>query len=462
MTRFNLLLSAILVIMASSCCNNAQTDDYNPFPAKWMFNTDNIPLYESNWTGEDHYLGAMTGSPAKITVVRSENRKDIPFSYRMKGNRPEVSTLTENDYILFSTPVANIAKGSNIEIDAVVMSYPNSPKYFIAEIYDNGEWKASEADLRTAEENPEIRYTFECSGTGSNQYQYNSIYQTFRLEKPVCNSDLKIRFRAVGDITCSGEPQSADAEDAWIGLVGGGFTGAYIQNYGTETPKDTTSVLCLGNSFTYYWNAPSMLKEIAWSQGHYFDVFAHLKGGQTFGQHTALSLTHDAIEAQVYDYAVLQDQSMAAANYVTDKAKYAYVPEDFEKLCEMILVHSPECELILEHTWGYSKDDCKGFQTIENFNAKLKEGCNIIAQLADAEISHIGDAFLAVDTKQLGNSLHASDKHHQSYYGSYLKSCVNYLMITGEPFNENAANCGIDAEKARYLRETAEKIVLGE
>ena len=92
----------------------------------------------------------------------------------------------------------------------------------------------------------------------------------------------------------------------------------------------------------------------------------------------------------------------------------------------------------------------------------LREGCTTIAALKNAEISHIGDAFIAVDTKELGNSLHASDDHHQSYYGSYLKACVNYLMITGEPFNEKVANCGIDPQKAEILRKAAEKTVLGE
>jgi hypothetical protein len=329
-------------------------------------------------------------------------------------------------------------------------------------MYDGGQWKSSEADLRTAEENPEIRYTFMGAGTGTKNYQHNNIYQTFRLDKAIKKGELKIRFRAVGDITCNGEPQSADAENGWIGFVPRGFTGAYIQNYGTQVPKDTTSVLCLGNSFTYYWNAPSMMKEIAWSQGHYFDVFAHLKGGQHFGQHTDLSLSHDAIEAQVYDYALLQDQSMAAAFYADKPDEYAHVPENFVKLADMVLAHSPECKLILEHTWGYKKEDCKGFKTIEKFNDMLREGCATIAALKNAEISHIGDAFIAVDTKKLGNSLHASDDHHQSYYGSYLKACVNYLMITGEPFNENVANCGIDPQKAEILRKAAEKTVLGE
>lgn len=455
------VLLATLVILLGSCCSHPKSE-ISSLPAKWIFSTENIPFYEENWTGEEHYLGAMTGSPAKITAVRAEGKENIPFEYRVKGNRPEVSNLTENDYILFSTPARYIEKGSNIEIDAVIMSSPDSPKYFIAEIWDGGQWKSSEADLRSAEENPEVKYTFRCSGTGTKQYQHNSIYQTFRLEKAIRNSELKIRFRAVSNITCNGEPQKAEAENGWIGIVGSGYTGAYIQNYGTQTPKDTTSVLCLGNSFTYYWNTPSMLKEIAWSQGHYFDVFAHLKGGQTFGQHTALALTHDAIEAQEYDYVFLQDQSVAAANYVVNGKEYAYVPEDFVKLADMVLEHSPECKVILEHTWGYKKEDCKGFQTVENFNSKLREGCMAIAALKDAQISHIGDAFLEVDTKKLGNSLHASDNHHQSYYGSYLKSCVNYLMITGERFSGDVANCGISPEKADILRKAAEKTVFGE
>lgn len=455
------VLFAALAILFASCCQQPESE-ISSLPAKWIFSTDNIPFYEGNWTGEDHYLGSMTGSPAKITVVRAEGKEDMAFSYRVKGNRPEVSNLTENDYILFSTPVGYMEKGSNIEIDAVIMTSPDSPKYFIAEIYDGGQWKSSEADLRTAEENPEIRYTFMGAGTGTKNYQHNNIYQTFRLDKAIKKGELKIRFRAVGDITCNGEPQSADADNGWIGFVPRGFTGAYIQNYGTQVPKDTTSVLCLGNSFTYYWNAPSMLKEIAWSQGHYFDIFAHLKGGQHFGQHTELSLSHDAIEAQVYDYALLQDQSMAAAFYADKPDEYAHVPENFVKLADMVLTHSPECRIILEHTWGYRKEDCKGFKTVENFNNMLREGCTTIAALKNAEISHIGDAFIAVDTKELGNSLHASDDHHQSYYGSYLKACVNYLMITGEPFNEKVANCGIDPQKAEILRKAAEKTVLGE
>ena len=118
------VLFATLAILFASCCQQSSTE-ISSLPAKWIFSTDNIPFYEENWTGEDHYLGSMTGSPAKITAVRAEGKEDLAFSYRVKGNRPEVSNLTENDYILFSTPVGYIEKGSNIEIDAVIMTAPD-------------------------------------------------------------------------------------------------------------------------------------------------------------------------------------------------------------------------------------------------------------------------------------------------------------------------------------------------
>jgi hypothetical protein len=35
-------------------------------------------------------------------------------------------------------------------------------------------------------------------------------------------------------------------------------------------------------------------------------------------------------------------------------------------------------------------------------------------------------------------------------------------MITGEPFNEHVADCGIDPQKAEILRKAAEKTVFGE
>lgn len=44
---------------------------------------------------------------------------------------------------------------------------------------------------------------------------------------------------------------------------------------------------------------------------------------------------------------------------------------------------------------------------------------------------------------------------------AYLKACVNYLVLFGERFGADPADCGLNPDKAAYLRSVAEQIVLG-
>lgn len=454
-----ILLLATAIIALASCCQHSG-NGIPEFPARWILTNDGNLLYESCWTGKDHYLGSMNGNPAKITIISANGDQD-KFDYRIRGKVAEVNHMTEGDYILFNVPVQNLKAGSHIEIDAVVMSSPDSPKYFIAEILDGKEWKSVDKDLRTAPENPEIKYTFMCSGTGPDKYQHNSIYQTFRLEKAIRNGELKIRFRAVGDLACNGKSFCESGDNAWVGFAAYGFVGAYIQNLGTEIPKDTTNILCLGNSFTYFSNTPSMLKEIAWSQGHYFDVSAHMKGGQSLDQHADLLLSNDAIDAQEPDYAFLQDWSNGAAFYCFDPVTNANFYEGYKRLSDKIKAKYPDCQLVYEQTWPYYKWNMHDFGSLEKFNELLRNGAEEISKYNDAIVTHIGDAFVAVDPKEFDATLYNGDGHHQSHYGSYLKACVNYLTITKEPFNDNAPDCGISPYSAAYLRKIAEQTVLG-
>ena len=454
------IILIVTAMIAFASCRQYSDSCIPDFPARWILSNDGNLLYESTWTGKEHYLGSMNGNPARITIVSAKEDQG-KYDYRIRGKVAEVNHMTEGDYILFSVPVQNLEAGSNIEIDAVIMSSPDSPKYFIAEIKEGREWTSAETDLRSAPENPGIKYTFMCSGTGAENYQHNSIYQTFRLKKGIRKGTLEIRFRAIGNMSCSGRPLSDGGDNAWVGFAAYGFVGAYIQNLGTNAPKDTTNILCLGNSFTYFSNTPSMLKEIAWSQGHYFDVSAHMKGGQSLDQHADLLLSNDAIDAQAPDYAFLQDWSNGAAFYSFDPVTNADFYEGYKRLSDKIKDKYPDCQIVYEHTWPYYKWNMHDFGSLEKFNELLRNGANEIARYNDAIVTHIGDAFIAVDPKEFDATLYNSDGHHQSHYGSYLKACVNYLTITGEAFNDKVPDCGISPQRAAYLRRIAEQTVLG-
>jgi hypothetical protein len=203
-----------------------------------------------------------------------------------------------------------------------------------------------------------------------------------------------------------------------------------------------------------------MLKEIAWSQGHYFDIKASLKGGQTLGQHIGRILTRDAAGQGGYDIVFLQDQSQTPARYAADPETHSKVAEDYLTLSSLVLESSPDCRLVMEQTWAYPSGRFGGFGDFGTFTGLLREGAQKLAIQNGAEVSPIGDAFEVAYNENKAIRLYDTDNKHQSHYGAYLKACVNYLLITGEPFKGTVAECGIEPEKAAYLQKVAEEVVL--
>ena len=461
--RKHYIKTAVALVVTVLCCVqcNRKSPAGNEYPAQWIFNEKNTPLYAENWVNEPHVIKAMNGSSAYISVERSKENTGKPFKFTDINGNPFVNTLTKDDCIIFSMPAEGFTKGSNIEVEAALISNPSSPKYFIIEYLEDGKWKHVEEDVRPVPENPAMMYSFRCSGIGDGEpHEHTSVYQTITLKSRVKGPEFKVRFRAVGEFTCNGLPQTCDAKDGGIGFVPFGFNGAYIQNYGTAVPVDTTDVLCIGNSFTFFSNGPSMMKEIAWSQGHYFNVKASLKGGQTLGQHTGRILTKEVASYGNYDVVFFQDQSQTPARYAQDPDKNRHIAEDYLELSGIVQAHSPGIRIVMEQTWAYPSQRFGGFGDFATFTDLLDEGAHKLAEMNRASVSPIGDAFEIVYNENKDIRLYDTDNKHQSHYGAYLKACVNYLVVTGEAFSGTVATCGLEKEKAEYLQKIAERTVL--
>lgn len=429
------------------------------FPSKWVFQASTLPLYGSSWT-DDNVIPATSGAAGFISVVRGDANASAAFKRSVVTNRPAVSTMVEGDYWLYTFPVENLAAGSVVDFNATMAGEANSPKYFIVEYLDGGVWKSVEADLLTAPENPAVRYTYKCSGTATgSSYQHATVMQTMRFENAVTDGEVKIRCRAVGPYTCAGGTQNITATNAASSIPPYGFTGSYVQNFGTATPRDTKKVLCLGNSFSYYSNPAWMLKEIAWREGHALNIKAHFKGSQTLTQHLSLGFSTDVIEQGGYDFAFLQDQSQNPANYGRDAT--ASILTGLTTLADKVRAASPSCKVILEETWTFSSASYGGFTDFPTFETYNDAGAKAMAKAAGTWVSPIGPAFRQVREGGSGINLYYSDSMHQSEYGAYLKACVNYLVLFGERFGADPADCGLNPDKAAYLRSVAEQIVLG-
>jgi len=224
--------------------------------------------------------------------------------------------------------------------------------------------------------------------------------------------------------------------------------------------QDTLKVLCIGNSFTYVENAYGKLAEIAESQGHHIEMTAVYVGGYSFNRHLHDLKSIIAIEEGVYDCVFLQDQSQMHARYADDTLRFAPAREDTRSLVSRIRMYSPCVRIWLENTWAFQDENFGGFGNMERFDSLLVAGASMLAEDSGVNVSPIGPAFAKA---RKGNVvLYDPDGRHQSAYGSYLKACVNYLVIYGERFCGRPTNCGLDSSSCEYLRAVAETTVLGD
>lgn len=224
---------------------------------------------------------------------------------------------------------------------------------------------------------------------------------------------------------------------------------------------DTTRVLCIGNSFTYVYESHQKLAEIAQSQGHYIDMTAAYVGGYTFYRHLTDIKTIIAIEqfTNPYDCVFLQNQSQVNALYAQNPRQHKLQKQDAVELAARVRQYSPDARMWIESTWSYPAFNCGGFSTEVEFNRLLSKGSAMLAKAAHTSVSPIGMAFRISREERPDINLFSEDQKHQSALGSYLKSCVNYLLIFGGTFNENATNCGLDPDICAYLRNVAERVV---
>lgn len=433
-----------------------------PLLSQWVFR-DNKNTYSVSWP-QMHVIGATDGSAGLITVVRGEANADVPFECKVVGNNPNVSTMVEGDYWLYTFD-ASVEAGSVIAFNATMAGDKKAPKYFIVEYLDGGDWKSTEEDLLVATEDASIKYTYKLSGevsTGSpDTYQYTTVMQICRFENAA--DKLQIRCRAVGNMTCDGSVQDINAKSSSAcSLPDFGFTASDVQLYPDVPITQTKKVLILGNSFHYYFNPMFMLREIAWSQGVDLKITAHVKGSQTFEKHLQLSNTIEAIQKGGYDYAIIQDQSKNPARLADDPVGYAKVRENCVALADMIRQYSPSCDVILNLTWAYPNSDNSygGYGSFENFDQLLFDGAMEMALAADCRIAPVGMAFAQSRAEHSGWSLYFSgDGLHPTRTSAFLEACVEYVTIMGTGFNGPDVNCNVAADRASYMRDLAESIV---
>ncbi|MBP3497043.1 MAG: hypothetical protein J6K33_04325 [Alistipes sp.] len=380
---------------------------------------------------------AMVGASGNLLTTTSE-----------KG--VAVAGVGAGDYLLFAVPVAKAEAGEQFDFMCTMTAMEeDAPKYWIFEYWDAGRWNSLQSELRCAEDNSAIRYSF------YNKYfrsaHNTSFAQSFTISEPIENGCVKVRLRALtggnGKVKLTGNSK---------------YVSLQLIRY-NSAPKvaDTKRMLFIGNSFTYFYGTPFMFKEIARSQGHQVDAVISVKGGQEFSEHLQLERSREAIMQGGFDYAFLQDTSPNAAKYADTQNRS--ILKASRAINELTRKYSPNCEIIYEQTWACPHDDYRGYGSYERLDSLLQRGSQMLAaELAefDIVISPIGEGFKIGRAQNL--TLLHTDNRHQSREGAYLKACINYLLIYKQPFTTTVSDCGVKRKTAAIIRKIAEQVVLSE
>ena len=109
-------------------------------------------------------------------------------------------------------------------------------------------------------------------------------------------------------------------------------------------------ILFVGNSYVYSNNLPLMLYNLALSNGDTIIYDSSAPGGYTFAQHTTNTTTLSKINAQDWDYVILQEQSQIPSfdpsQVQTETYPYA------AQLNDLILANDSCTQTVFFMTWG--------------------------------------------------------------------------------------------------------------
>jgi hypothetical protein len=222
----------------------------------------------------------------------------------------------------------------------------------------------------------------------------------------------------------------------------------------------TKKVLFLGNSFTSENNLPSMIASIAQSAGDTLLYDSRLVGGYSLLDHASDPISLGAIQADNWDYIILQEQSQRPA-FVT--------PHSFQDglfaVAALAEEHAPCAQLSTYMTWGYKNGDAVNCPsnpmvcTYEGMQGLIFNRYLELSRPIDAEVTAVGKVWEYIRTTLPSIELYQPDERHPSVIGTYLASVCFYTTLFRADPTLISENMGIDPGTASLIRSAAKSII---
>jgi hypothetical protein len=225
-----------------------------------------------------------------------------------------------------------------------------------------------------------------------------------------------------------------------------------------------TSVLFLGNSYTYVNNLPQTFHDLALSKGDTVVFDSNAQGSYRFLDHLADATSLSKINQQPWNYVVLQDQSQWPSFPPAQVASGVY---PYAKRLDSLIVLNNTCtETVFYMTWGRKNGDtsnCAGYPpvcTFNGMNARLRESYLQMAMDNHATTSPVAVAWKNVRDAFPAINLYQADESHPTLQGTYLAACVFYATLFHKSPVGATIPAGVLATEGLQLQTVAAATVL--
>ncbi len=201
--------------------------------------------------------------------------------------------------------------------------------------------------------------------------------------------------------------------------------------------------------------------QIANAMGDYTLVDSKTNGGFTFQMQAQDPVTYQKINAQDWDYVIIQGQSQEPS-FPFQQVNTQSIPYAMQLVDSVYANH--ECAQVNYFmTWGREIGDPQwdSINTFHKMNARLRDAYLRIADSSMASVSPVGSAWRYVRETQPNIQLYVGDGSHPSVAGTYLAASVFYVSLFQKPISPNLSyTAGLDAVTAQLLTDAANLVVL--
>ena len=223
--------------------------------------------------------------------------------------------------------------------------------------------------------------------------------------------------------------------------------------------QDTTKVLFIGNSITYFNGMPQTFEAIANSQGDPTEVTMYAPGGTGFIHHVNDANVYNHFQTGIWDYIVLQPGSNESPGYsepieaTLERARILKDSALFYNPCAKILFYE-----ISYGVWGSTAANLDTYNTTMDL---IRGNLEYLADSTELFFAPAGEAMRTAWNDDTSTLLWGGTGDiHPNAKGSYIIACSFYASIFQKPSFGTTEISSLTPQEASAYQELADTTVL--